>query len=157
MRLRERAATAPGDAAPGPAGGEVTLDAAAAKQAAVQRVLVRRRADRGPDDSEFLPPQTVAEWLDDCVAGLPPYGPYATLIAILEHARQGEASAAAAVRTAAELSAREQFDAYGTLCGLPVILPDAERVTAAVRAEWHRLGLQVTRPEPQLVTQEGPR
>jgi hypothetical protein len=130
-------------------------DPAASKRAAVQRVQARRRAGRGPADSEFEDPQTVDEWVDDCLVILPPFGPYAALITILEDARQGEASAAAAVRTAAGLSSQEQFDAYATLCGLPEPLTDARSLLAAIRAGWHRQGLQVTRPEPQPAAEAG--
>jgi hypothetical protein len=156
-RLRERRAAAPaGEAAQASAGAGAETTPAAAKQAAVQRVLTRRRPDRGPDDSEFLPPQDVGEWADDAVATiLPPFGPYAILITILEAARQGEASAIAAVHTAAALPAQEQYDALATLLSLPRSLRDAERVVAAVRAEWHRLGLQVTKPEPQQPAEAG--
>jgi hypothetical protein len=149
--LRDRrAGTAAEETALAAAASEAETDPAAAKRAAVQRVLVRRRTDRGPGESEFLPPQDVGEWADDVVATiLPPFGAYAVLITILEAARQGEASAVAAVHTAAALSAQEQYDALATLLGLPCSLREAEGVVAAVRAEWHRRGLQVTKPELQ--------
>jgi hypothetical protein len=154
-RLRDRrASTTGGDAERAPAASGAETDPAAAKRAAVQRVLARRRPDRGPGESEFLPPQTVAEWADDCEAFLPPAGPHAALIRILEGARQGQAAAVAAVAavcSGAELSSLDQFAAYQTWCAIrDGGLPDAKQIMSAVRAEWRRLGLQETKPgQPQ--------
>ena len=131
------------------------VDPAAAKRVAAQRVQARRRVNRGPDDPEFEDPRTFDQWADDVLVVLPPWRPYAAMITILEHGRQGEAAAVAAVRAAVALAAQEQYDAYATLCAQPCRVPDAGRVVAAVRAEWRRLGLQETRPARQMAAERG--
>jgi hypothetical protein len=133
-----------------------TAHAAQLKQQAVQRVIARRRPERGQAESEFLPPETCGDWIDDHVARLPPGGPHGVAAQILEAGRQDVASAVAAVRSAESLGWDEQYVVWACLSDAVERPQAAEHLARAISDEWKRLGLHVS-PKPRETTEAGAR
>ncbi len=141
-------------------------DAMTLKQQAVQRVLGRRRQPvfktlPGPygdtrveinaGDPEFTPPTSAAEWADSIIARTPVNATGAVLITIMQAAREGARTAAAATAAATRLSEHDQFMLWTSITSLPGSLPDVDRILTEVRTEWRRLRLQATPPATALI------
>jgi hypothetical protein len=129
---------------------------AALKQAAARRVIARRRPGRVHGESEFLPPETCEEWIDDRVARLPADGPHGLAIRILEAGRQGAAAAAAAVGEVVSLTWDEQFVVWACLTDEAERPEAAGELVAAICDEWRRLGLHES-PKPREAARAGAR
>jgi hypothetical protein len=144
------------------------MDVQEIKRAAVARLLARQRepqwkvigrcqdgtdvrSQTGGWTGDFAPPADAAEWFDDRLARLNGPVPDA-LYAIADAARSGRDAAVAAVAAARAGRSWDQWCVYLNLLAWRNQGPtrDADQVLRAILAEWHRLGLVVTRPDDRV-------
>lgn len=142
------------------------MDVLQIRQAAVTRVLARRRpaeyrtvqvggsdtrmqVDR-PGAGEFLPAKDAGEWLDDRIVRTPPQlGPWTSVLyEVAEAARDGAAAAVTAVRSARSLTKWDQWHLYRMLDKgwERDMISDVAPVRRGVLAEWERLELVMAEP-----------